>query len=1576
MFSKRRTLFVQLLSLTLVCFFALLFASAQSVPVAHPQPSQKGWPPVWPLPEGLPQALSSKVAPPQPGPQQLGQPPLLPHPPGVPRNRLFQGIGKGRRRSPRARRAAKFRDLAPFTNPIFGQVFNLPVDGYYSRGVATGDFNGDGYPDLAVASACNYIEYDQAECPMTGGTDYGQVTILLGKGDGTFQPPVVYPITGQFNTEYVATGDFNGDGILDLVTSNSCYDSSCDGSVTILFGNGDGTFRAPENMGTGAQNGGEVVVRDFNNDGKLDFAVVSYTGNCSDSVFTVFINQGGGNFQVVNSANNGICGEVYYSMDAADFNGDGIMDLAMSGQNPEGSLGVRIWLGNGDGTFNGGGFYASGGGANPNNVTARDVNGDGIADLVVGNSCASDTCAHGSVSVLLNLGNGGGFATAVEYPTGPNTLDPVVGDLNNDGLLDIIAGNSDGTASVLLNQGGGTFSAALPYSIGLDYPDIGVVADFNQDGNIDIAFVDQCGDPSCVGRAGTVSVALGAGDGTFPEFQANSGGEYAVSVAMADVSGDGKPDLLVANECASGANCPSSGGSVGVLLGRGDGTFQAAVPYGSGGEDALSVAVADVNGDGKPDLLVTNACASADCSNGGSVSVMLGNGDGTFQAAVPYGSGGEDALSVAVADVNGDGKPDLLVANNCASNCLGGSISVLLGNGDGTFQAAVPYGSGGEYASSIAVADVNGDGKPDLLVANECASNPCANGSVSVLLGNGDGTFRTAVPYGSGGDAALSVAVADVNGDGKPDLLVANNCASNCLGGSISVLLGNGDGSFQTAVPYGSGGEVAYSVAVGDVNGDGKPDLLVANEYLGSDGNYGRDSVGVLLGNGDGTFQPAVSYGPGGGMRASVALGDVNGDGKLDATVVSDCVAYPYVCFDGGVTVLRNLFSAPAATNLKFTSSANSIAAFKPVTLNANVSSTLTGMLSGSVIFTSDGVSLGGAIVGGTGQATLTTSALNAGKHFVFAAYSGDNNYAPSNSFGFYITVSVGQTATTVTSGPTPSVYGQPVSLTANVSSTYGSPTGTVTFLDSGSPIGSAPLSGGTAKLSTTQFGVGTHSITASYSGDANFATSASSNTAGQVVTPATSSIVLSSSAAATVYGQAVTFMAAITPQYGGIATGTVTFKDGGTAIGSGTVSGNAASFTTTALGVGTHTITAVYSGDTNVNGSSSGVLPQSVTQATTTTSVTSSVNPALINEPITFTATVVGKYGGPATGSILFKSGTTKLGTITLSANQANVTTSFPTAGTHSITAQYVGDINNIGSTYSALSQSVVLKFATTTVVTSSLNPSDINQSVTFTATASSASGSIPNGEVVTFTNGAATLGTGTTTGGIATYMTTALAVGSHSIKAAYAGDATFAASTSAALTQMVDLYPTTTMLAATPNPSAYGQSVALVANVSSSAPSGPTGTVTFKYGSTTLGMATLIGGTASLATTKLALGSGSLTTTYNGDAQNGKSTSAVLLQTVDQATISMALASSPNPSNSGQSVKFTATLSSNGSLPTGTVTFSYNGSTLGTATIAAGKATFSTKALPAGMDQVTATYAGSADYSSATASASQTVN
>lgn len=379
-----------------------------------------------------------------------------------------------------------------------------------------------------------------------------------------------------------------------------------------------------------------------------------------------------------------------------------------------------------------------------------------------------------------------------------------------------------------------------------------------------------------------------------PAVTYNTGGAATNSVAVADVNGDGKPDIVVANSCVSAANCSGRGtaGSVGVLLGNGDGTFQTATAYGSGGNDAWAVAVADVNGDGKADIVVANRCPDGNCGGNGDgiVSVLLGNGDGTFQLAVPYDAGGWSTFSVAVADVNDDGKPDIIVADYFASyGNDDGVVGVLLGNGDGTFQEAVTYFSGGGSTESVVAADVNGDGFPDLIVANCGSGSNCDNsGTAGVLLNNGDGTFQPAKTYSSG--YASSVAVGDVNGDGRPDLVLADICEDEACDAGVNVLLGNGDGTFQAATSYSSGGRGSYSVAVVDVNGDHKPDIEVSNgDACGSCTN---GSAGVLLNTT--SFSPSL---------ATLANFDgANGDNPVLMTLVQGTDGTFYgTTFGGGV---------------------------------------------------------------------------------------------------------------------------------------------------------------------------------------------------------------------------------------------------------------------------------------------------------------------------------------------------------------------------------------------------------------------------------------------------------------------------------------------------------------------------------------------------------------------------------------------------------------------------------------------------------------------------------------------------
>jgi hypothetical protein len=678
---------------------------------------------------------------------------------------------------------------------------------------------------------------------------------------------------------FVATADFDGDGKLDLVVTNLHRHA-----VSVLLGNGDGSFRTLPPCDVGDWFAHSVAVGDFNRDGKPDLVVTGPGQN----VVAVLLGKGDGTFQP----------PVQYPVRAdprhavvGDFNNDGRLDLAVA--NVDGS--VSVLLGNGDGTFRDAVHHRAGKGAGF--LAVADFNGDGKLDLAEGDSSA----AH--VNVLLGRGDGT-FDEPVPYgiTTGSGVFAVAVGDFNGDGKPDLVTASARGGVSILLGKGDGTFHDHVDYVADQSAQAL-VVADFDGDGKLDVAFSHWNGQE--------VTVLLGNGDGTLRQPHSYGVGESPQFLAVGDFNGDGAPDLAVPNLRSN---------NVSLLLNQPPAryrhAFEAAAAVATGAEPR-GIAAADFNRDGRLDLVTADAGAD-------SVSVLLGNGDATFHKTASPKTG-KKPVSVAVADFNHDGKPDLAVANSGDD-----TVSILLGNGDGRFRQQVPR-SVGKKPVSIAVGDFNRDGNPDLVTAD------FDEGTVSVLLGNGDGTFRPAVKVPVR-ERANVVAVGDFNRDGKLDLAVAHRFYL----GRVSVLLGNGDGTFQRPVSYPVGAH-PEAIVVGDFNGDGKPDLVAVNwgtfdgnllagrgdgtfrtavnfpvgpnPSSAAAGDFNRDGkldlvatlrnsnqVVGLFGEGKGSLADSIGHHVG-SYPMAVVVGDFDGDGQLDLAVANSR--------SGSVSILLNRPSAP-----------------------------------------------------------------------------------------------------------------------------------------------------------------------------------------------------------------------------------------------------------------------------------------------------------------------------------------------------------------------------------------------------------------------------------------------------------------------------------------------------------------------------------------------------------------------------------------------------------------------------------------------------------------------------------------
>lgn len=648
--------------------------------------------------------------------------------------------------------------------------------------VAVADLDGDGHADLAVT-----------------GYDESGIRLYRGDGLGGFGEPRLFDVGSGRQPTAIALADVTGDGKLDLVVANGES-----GTVSVLAGDGAGGFAAAVNSPAGSWPDA-LVVADFDRDGHADVAVSSP----DTKAVSILFGDGSGQFAPPQSVPVG-AESVPFALVAGDVDGDGYPDLVVAnaetgGQDfppPELPGTVALLVNDGSGAFAPARLFPAGPGeGRAHDVAVADVTGDGRLDIVVSRPNAN------AVSVLVGDG-AGGLAPAVNRPVGQGPGPVAVADVTGDGLVDIVAANAvSPSISVLPTDGAGAFGFATNFDAG-HFPHWIVAADLNGDDHADIATANAWGND--------VSVLLGDGRGGFAPAVHYATGNAPTGLAVGDVDGDGHLDLVTAN---------LGSGNISFLRGHGDGRFAAAVHIGIGGawESPYAVALGDANGDGKLDIATANTNLSNE-----SVSFLAGDGQGGFAPAIvlPLAADGmlRDPHAIAIADVTGDGKPDLITANT-----VYGDLSIFAGDGAGGFAAAT-HRATDIGPVGIEVRDVTGDGIVDLVTLNTTAQ------SVSVLVGDGSGGYAPPVNYPIFPAQGLDdykpwpwgMAIADVDGDGTPDIVTANT-----QNDTITVLLNDGSGGFGTYAWFATGA-LPGAVAIADVDGDGRPDAVTANRENGN----------------------------------------------------------------------------------------------------------------------------------------------------------------------------------------------------------------------------------------------------------------------------------------------------------------------------------------------------------------------------------------------------------------------------------------------------------------------------------------------------------------------------------------------------------------------------------------------------------------------------------------------------------------------------------------------------------------------------------------------------------------------
>ncbi len=658
---------------------------------------------------------------------------------------------------------------------------------------------------------------------------------------------------------------------------------------------------------------------------------------------------------------------------------------------------------------------------------------------------------------------------------------------------------------------------------------------------------------------------------------------------------------------------------------------------------------------------------------------------------------------------------------------------------------------------------------------------------------------------------------------------------------------------------------------------------------------------------------------------------------------------------------IAEVIQATVTTTMLSTSNAN-VPAGTSITFTAVVANGSTLPPTGTVQFNDGATTLGTGTLNASGVATLTLNTLAPGIHSIVAVYSGDSQNATSQSPALAENVQQIATATTLAANTNPISAGATLQLTANVSaiagSTGGAISGNVTFSEGAVTLGVVAVdANGNAVVSLNTLSVGTHTIVATYAGNTNYATSASAPLT-EVVQQTSTTTTLSSTANPALAGEPVNLTITVVSATG-VPTGSVTIMDGTINLGSATLNAKGvATFSTTTLAVGIHNLTAVYGGDSYYTTSTSQPLQQTISLATTDLTISAPAAP--VNAGVGFTVSGnLSTNGVSTTGTVTLLDGTTTVASVAVTgAGPVSFTNVLLPVGSHSLTLFYAGDKNNAKAT-SAIAVVVVQQGASTETLTTSASPQTQGQPVTFTATITSASPNV--GGTVNFLDGSTVLASvAVNASGIATYTTSTLTVGSHQISATYAGDTNHAAANTASLTEVI-VQASTAALMSSLNPSVSGNSVTFTAKVTGNGTTVPTGSVTFMDGTAMLGTVALDAtGTASVQTSVLSVGSHTITVSYPGD-NNYFSSTASLVQTVQGATTQITLTGGPNPATYGQPVSFTASVLSNGSAATGSVSFTVDGNALGSALLnASGVATLTTSSLTPGNHTVVAIYAG----------------